>query len=314
MEPIFLQFVEDHAENTVAILWHTNFPYTNDPFYIHNVPDNQGRILWYPITSVPRIKVDGLNSTNTYAGMTTAFNARQAVPTDLSIDITGSWDPDTRAVEVTATATTTSAMTAEYVLHIVLTESQVFFDGSNGIDWHEYTMRDALPSFAGTPISFAGDFPQTAQASASFTLPTGAPPHEYRPEFCQLVCFVQEVGPVAALREVHQAAAVALTDLAQTPVAELPAAPQLGQPYPNPFNPSTAIPVTLVAGGEVALHVLDVAGRRLRTLQDGHLSAGSHHFHWDGRDASGRTVGSGVYLAQLNHAGGRESRRLVLLK
>lgn len=298
----------------MAILWHTNFPYTNDPFYIHNVPDNQGRIAWYPVTSVPRVKVDGGNASTSYAALTTAFGARQAVPTDLSIDITGSWDPGTRAVEVTATATTTSALTDEYALHIVLTESQVFFDGANGIDWHEYTMRDALPSFAGTPVVFAGEFPQTVQASASFTLPMGAPPHEYRPEHCEIVCFVQETGPTANDREVHQAAAVALTDLMLTPVSTLPAAPRLGQPFPNPFNPNVTIPLQLAETGEVGLRILDAQGRLVRTLHAGALAAGGHTLSWDGRDGDGRLLGSGVYLAQLVHAGGRESRRLVLLK
>ncbi len=246
--------------------------------------------------------------------MTTSYNNRLAVPTDLSLEITGSWDPQTRAVSVTATATTTSALTNDYVLHIVLTESEVYYEATNGIDWHEHTMRDALPSFAGSPVTFSGDFPQTAVVTADFTLPMGAPPHEYRPEFCKIVCFVQQVSTNSGFREVQQAAAVALTDLAQTPVAELAAAPSLGQPYPNPFNPETAIPVRLAAPGDVALRILDVAGRRLRTLQEGHLSAGSHQLHWDGRDDAGRPVGSGVYLAQLIHAGGRESRRLVLLK
>ena len=314
MEPIFLQFVDDHPSDTVAILWHTNFPYPIDPFYSHNIPDNQGRIDWYAINSVPRIKVDGITASNSYASMNTTYTSRLAVSTDLSIDITGSWDPQSRAVAVTATATTTSALTNEYVMHIVLTESEVYYEATNGIDWHEHTMRDALPSLAGTPVSFSGDFPQTAEVTANFTLPTGAPPHEYRPEFCEIVCFVQQVSTNSGYREVQQAAAVALTDLAQTPVAELPVAPSLGQPYPNPFNPETAIPVLLGEPGNVALRILDVAGRRLRTLQDGHLSAGSHAFHWDGRDETGRPLASGVYLAQLVHAGGRESRRLVLLK
>lgn len=309
-----MQFLADHPDDTVAIIWHANFPYPLDPFYAHNVTANQGRLNYYSITSVPRVRVDGLNASTSYNSLLTAYNNRLAVPTDLSLDISGSWDPDTRAVQVTATATTTSAMTAQYVLHIMLTESEVYFDGTNGIDWHQHTLRDAFPGITGTPVSFSGEFPQSAQVSVDFTLPTGAPPHEYRPDFCEIVVFVQEVGTAAVLREVHQAAAVPLIDLAQTPVESLPAAPRLGQPFPNPFNPSVALPVQLAEASEVALRVLDAQGRQVRTLHAGTLGAGSHALHWDGRDDAGRRLGSGVYLAQLIHAGGRESRRLVLLK
>ena len=273
--------------------------------------DNEGRINWYPVPSVPRIKADGANSATSYAGYVTALNNRLAQPTDLSIDITGSWDPGTRQVLIQATASTTSALPGNYALFIVLTESQVYYEGTNGIDWHEYTFRDAFPDFNGTPVTFSGEFPQTATAYASFVLPTGDPPHEYRPEFCDIVCLVQEPS---VTKEVQQAAKVALTELGNTAVDAAPVAPRLGQNFPNPFNPTTTIPVQLADAGDVRLAIVDVTGRRLRTLHDGPLGAGDHALVWDGRDDSGQPVGSGVYLAQLVHAGGRESRRLVLMK
>lgn len=49
-------------------------------------------------------------------------------------------------------------------------------------------------------------------------------------------------------------------------------------------------------------------------MQVSQPSAGSQDFHWDGRDEAGRSLSSGIYLAQLVHVGVRESRRLVLLK
>ena len=72
--------------------------------------------------------------------------------------------------------------------------------------------------------SFSGAFPQTAQASASFTLPTGAPPHEYIAENCQIVCFLQEAASTRAEDEVHQAAAAYVTDLGETGAPALGAA------------------------------------------------------------------------------------------
>lgn len=94
-----------------------------------------------------------------------------------------------------------------------------------------------------------------------------------------------------------------------------PAAPRcLGRNHPNPFNPGTALSLRLPEAGWASLEVLDLAGRRLCLLHAGDLAAGEHRFTWDGRDAEGRALGSGVYLARLRRAGGEESLKMTLLK
>ena len=97
-------------------------------------------------------------------------------------------------------------------------------------------------------------------------------------------------------------------------VPATPLATRLVGAHPNPFNPSTTVEFTLGAPGRVALDLLDVEGRRVRRLVDGLLPAGRHAALWDGRDEAGRLQASGVYLAQLRHAGGAETCRLLLLK
>ncbi len=298
----------------MGIIYHANFPYPVDPFYMHNPADNDGRIAHYNIFSVPRVKIDGQTSSTNYNSLQDKYDERKATSTDVTLDITGDWDPGTRQVDVTVTASTTSALNGDYLLHIALTESEVYFEGTNGIDWHEHTLRAMYPSYAGTPVTFSGGFPQTAMASASFTLPEGSAPHEYRPEHCQIVGFLQEVGATASADEVHQAGAVFLEDLGATAVAELPGALRLGRNYPNPFNPSTVIPVQLDEAGEIVMSVIDVSGREIRVLHEGHLDAGSHELRWDGRDTEGRVMPSGVYLARATGAAGSSTRRLVMLK
>jgi len=102
----------------------------------------------------------------------------------------------------------------------------------------------------------------------------------------------------------------------QTGVGETPrAGAALGPNYPNPFNPATAIPFTLAAPGRARIDVYDIRGHRVRTLLDRPMEAGDHTVHWDGRDASGRAIASGVYLIRLQTDGGAvQSRTAVLLK
>jgi len=97
--------------------------------------------------------------------------------------------------------------------------------------------------------------------------------------------------------------------------AAVDAAAVLHPAYPNPFNPSTTLVYELAAPARATLAVYDVAGRLVRTLAAGEARGpGPHEAVWDGRDASGRSVPSGVYFARLSAAGAERTRRLVLQK
>jgi hypothetical protein len=84
--------------------------------------------------------------------------------------------------------------------------------------------------------------------------------------------------------------------------------------WPNPFNPVTTISFDLEADTDVKLSVFDSSGRMITSLYQGELSAGHHRRTWNGRDARGRQVGSGIYFAELVTGAGSGSIRLVLLK
>ncbi len=87
----------------------------------------------------------------------------------------------------------------------------------------------------------------------------------------------------------------------------------LGPNYPNPFNPSTVIPYHLPASGFVRLEVFNLLGQRIATLVDGARSAGSHAAVWDATDASGRSVGAGVYIYRLTAGAATATGRMVLV-
>jgi len=83
---------------------------------------------------------------------------------------------------------------------------------------------------------------------------------------------------------------------------------------PNPFNPSTTISFVLPSSGNIRLDVYSMDGRRRSTLIEGELAAGRHEIVWDGRDESGRTLPSGVYVSRLEAGGVSETTKLILVK
>ena len=71
--------------------------------------------------------------------------------------------------------------------------------------------------------------------------------------------------------------------------------------YPNPFNPETWIPYQLAKPADVTVSIYAADGKLVRTLELGHQPAGiyqsrSRAAHWDGRNAQGEQVASGVYF------------------
>lgn len=88
----------------------------------------------------------------------------------------------------------------------------------------------------------------------------------------------------------------------------------LSRVYPNPTRAGTTIDLSLATGSEVTLSVHDVAGRLIRTLRTGTLTAGAYTADWDGRDASGLRVPAGVYTIRLRAGTTVDSRQAVLLR
>jgi flagellar hook assembly protein FlgD len=60
--------------------------------------------------------------------------------------------------------------------------------------------------------------------------------------------------------------------------------------------------------------VFNGEGRVIRTLVDGAMAAGQHATHWDGRDATGQRLASGVYFYRLESAQGTITRKTTLLR
>jgi hypothetical protein len=95
----------------------------------------------------------------------------------------------------------------------------------------------------------------------------------------------------------------------------LPAVYDLGQNYPNPFNPTTTIDYQVPApGGPVSISIYNVRGQRVATIVDATKPPGYHKVTWDGRNARGISVASGVYFIQMKATGFVKTKKLLMLK
>ena len=91
------------------------------------------------------------------------------------------------------------------------------------------------------------------------------------------------------------------------------------QNYPNPFNPETWIPYQLSEDSTVSVSIYDTTGQLVRTLSLGFQSAGFYNSraraaYWDGRNAVGERVASGIYFYQLTTPSFQQTRRLIIVK
>jgi hypothetical protein len=92
------------------------------------------------------------------------------------------------------------------------------------------------------------------------------------------------------------------------------AALALHQNVPNPFNPTTTISFVLPERARAVLAIYDVEGRCVRILVDEVLNGGLNEATWDGMDARGSRVSSGVYLYRLEVGDKTITKKLTMLK
>jgi hypothetical protein len=216
-------------------------------------------------------------------------------------------------------------------------------DASDGID--QYDVMD-LPAFPGQAarLSFvteAGDYLQDMKAPADemfwrfnvssevntpVTLRFDASdvPAEYR---TVLVMDAETEEVVANLREIASYAYTSenirtfklIISKAHPETYIVPKRSVLLQNYPNPFNPETWVPYRIAKAGDVSVKIYNVAGQLVRTLELGHREAGSYTVreraaYWDGRNATGERVASGVYFYHIQSNSFHATKRMVIVK
>lgn len=98
-------------------------------------------------------------------------------------------------------------------------------------------------------------------------------------------------------------------------VTSLPEGFRLEQNYPNPFNPETNINYFIPELSRVKLTVFDATGKEISTLVNTTQLSGNYQIKWNGKDAYGNTIPSGVYFYNLTAGNSfRETKKMVMLK
>ncbi len=84
--------------------------------------------------------------------------------------------------------------------------------------------------------------------------------------------------------------------------------------FPNPFNPMTVISYQLSATSEVMLTIYNQLGKAVVTLIRGTQPSGQYQVLWDGRNAAGQQVASGMYLYRLQAGSFVQRRKMLLMR
>jgi hypothetical protein len=103
------------------------------------------------------------------------------------------------------------------------------------------------------------------------------------------------------------------------PAMVLPSDSLVQQNYPNPFNPETWIPYRLAKDVHVVIRIYNPSGHLVRTLDLGLKAAGFYTnrakaAYWDGRNAQGERISSGVYFYHLQAGDYHDTRKMLILK
>ena len=138
----------------------------------------------------------------------------------------------------------------------------------------------------------------------------------------------QDVEDVAS--SVASATALVLGSVGDTPAAPMnsalvfsdamvPDRTHLLTNYPNPFNPETWIPYQLAEPTDVTVTIYDINGRVVRHLDLGHQRAGIYQSkgraaYWDGRNAYGEPVASGLYFYTLTAGDFSATKKMLIRK
>ena len=191
----------------------------------------------------------------------------------------------------------TDGILEETIVH-ELTHTSLDADYFNHPDWRAAQNSD--PEFIST---YARDFPDREDLAESFLMWIAV---RYRPDqiSTQLKSTIEQTipGRLTFFDNLGLDMSPLTTGGLGTnvePYSTLPANITLDQNHPNPFKGSTTIDFEVRTPTSVHISVLNTAGREITVLENAGKSTGKHSVLWNGRDAQGNSVPSGVYYYRI---------------
>ena len=84
--------------------------------------------------------------------------------------------------------------------------------------------------------------------------------------------------------------------------------------YPNPFNPSTMIDIETVEASDLIVSIFDATGRLINNLVNEYVEAGRYSVKWNGVDATGSGMPTGVYFIRVQSGLDMYTQKMILIK
>ncbi len=88
----------------------------------------------------------------------------------------------------------------------------------------------------------------------------------------------------------------------------------IGHNYPNPFNPTTTIPVDIAKEQQVSMIIYNILGQEIRVVKNEVMKPGYYNLQWDGKDNAGKTAASGQYFVRVVTEGFVKTQKMMLMK
>ena len=295
-----LYVLEGHTGNVNTLAFHPT-----EAILASGSSDNTIR-LWDSTTGVHKATLKG----HTGSVNTIAWGSDGALLVSGSSDDTiRLWEP-LEAVDVTGDG----SVTYLDIIEVADNYGKTVIDGANSrADVNKDGIVDIEDLIV---VAKAVDSQTTADSQAAPTLAQQSRyPSFTAAEVQQWIRDARDIGADAQTIAVLEQFLTALTQAAQP----APEKTVLLANYPNPFNPETWIPYQLAQPAEVAVFIHTASGALVRTLPFGEKPAGSYQTksraaYWDGKNAQGEPVASGVYFYTLKAGQFTATRKMLILK
>jgi hypothetical protein len=181
------------------------------------------------------------------------------------------------------------------------------FTGGSNVTQAEWSAGGS-PAPAGSGTAMTGAF-GAVQVAVSANLPTNSLPDG------ATNLWIRARDAAGNWGEAHQFPVhVNGGSVVDAPTTDLPLTFAINQNTPNPFASATNIRFAIPDAKPVTLKIYNVEGRLVRDLIDRTMPAGRHEVTWDGRDAAGARVTSGVYFYKFAAGTFTAERKMVVLQ